>query len=641
MPTHNEEDNKTQNLERVMSSNEILQYCMKSIGRIEGDTLTATLRADREKAADSLIGAPLGNEIEGRSKIVTSDLRDALEWLMPQLMAIVSDAESIVEIKPRGEEDIESAELIHAKATYDLTVKNNWFLLNYDWFQDTLLMKNGFVKAYWHKKTEKKRESYAGLSEFEYQKMLTDKDIEIIGTNRIPADAFSAVRYDIEIIRTQVIESYAKVENVHPEEIGISVGCKSIEDAEFVYHRVKRKKYEIAERYGTEMAEEVARHRDNYYGGVAQASLDYQLFNELGGVNFMYRQEEDVYILYECYFKDIHNGTPYKIVLCGNKLLEMEKNEYERPPFFTHTAFRRAHRIYGYSLYDLLKDIQRLRTALIRGILDNIAFTNNGRFIIDDVRVSVDDFINNNRPGGLIRGQADGVKVLDVPILNPWIMSVLEYIETMKESRTGIARFNQGVTQRSLHRTFRGIQAILGAFNERIGLIAKLLMEGIAGLVKFVVDINIKFMDKKEVIRIFNKWVEINPDNFRGQYDVIINVGIGTGSKEVIVSQMQQLLALQMQAMNAGLPVVTAKNYYNTMKTLLEAMGRKHVGAYITDPDTIEARDAGRGILNDMRNDNFTQQARQPAQPMQPFNPDMMSDLGFETAEEMKDVAGL
>lgn len=635
MPTHEQE--------------KVISYCLENIKRIQAEQ--NELVQNRRDARKYFMAEPRGDEQKGRSAVVTSDLADSVHWLLPNIMNYIGSASEVVSIEPQSKEDEASAELVYAKVNYDLTKRNNWFLFNYDWVFDSVLYRNGFVKATWEDGGVE--ESYENVNEAEYLLLSQNPEIEILEERRLNSNLrFLRVRRYTDV-------GYVKIYNVPPEEIGIPLNTRSISEARFLYHNVRRTKGELLNAYGKEVVDNLENAKSDFSNGISEALED--RLSDVGGKGFFYFQESDEYSIYECYYKDPDTGKAVIATICGHELLKFQENPYNRPPIFTHSAFRLPHRVWGMSLYDLVKDIQNIQTALWRNILDNMYFCNNGRYVVDPIRVEMDDLINNNRPGGIIRTRNSdidrAVRALEVPSFNPIVISILENVATMREQRSGIPRFNQGITNRSLHRTYRGTAMILSSFSERVGLISKLIVEGISELVNFVVDTNIKFMRKPSSIRIFNKWIDISPDNIRGRYDITVNVGMGNTSREAVINQMQQLLGILKLVVEGRVDIVTPMNIYNVIAKLIETMGQKNVDAFLTNPketETLRTLLAGiqqaiaqgnqktalslLAMLTNKLVINYIPTAtakgeEPPTQPMYPYNPDFLSDEGFNSQE--------
>ena len=123
---------------------------------------------------------------------------------------------------------------------------------------------------------------------------------------------------------------------------------------------------------------------------------------------------------------------------------------------------------------------------------------------------------------------------------------LLEYLDTVKEQRTGIVRYNQGMDADSLNKTASGMNMIMGAGAKRQQMFARIFAEmGLKPLMKKMLRLLIKHQDKARVIRLRDEWVPIDVRTWNDEMDLTIQVGLGFGTKESQLFAMQQLLQIQ------------------------------------------------------------------------------------------------
>lgn len=561
------------------------------------------LQTQREYIAKAYDGVPIDikgdilEDIDGRSQVVQTDVSDTVEWVMPALMAIFFGGHNITELRPRGKEDEQAAKLMQEKVNYDITVGVDGFNLFYDWFKDGLMNKLGVVKYWWEESEVSKKEEYEGLSQEEYETFLSQEDYEIIKEEKTVAseavvDDFGTeispeiVYYDIEGVRT-TSTSKPMAECIPPEEFIHNLTMKSIEEAEFVAHKKRVHKNELA-KYPDIDPDDVS----SYVTQQATDLLRDERFEDVGGINFLTEDVDSDYVyIYECYMYDYDKDgkrLPKKVVIFGDDVLEVEDNTYGKPPFCVLTAIRKQHRALGHSLAAWVMQLQKLNTALTRAILDNIYYQNNGVEVVNPYRLNMDDVLDNNYPGAKWRTMYDidpqrCISPVPMNPLPPAAYQMLETVQMWKENRTGITRYNQGLDSKSLNKTATGISQIMGAAQQRIELIARLFAEtGVKDLFQAFVDMNLDYFDAEVNMRLNDEWQTINPDAISGKYDLSIDVGVGTGSNEIKINQLMQMLQTGAPMMELG--VVTPTNLYNHLATIYELMGFKNTDKYTTDP---------------------------------------------------------
>lgn len=595
-------------------NNRVINYCLDWIKKIKADEFALT--TNREKALKYYHGGIDIKDVPGRSKVVITTMQDTINWIIPELLKIFASGDEVTFLKPRGEEDVEAIKKQNELINYQMRVKNKWFIFISDILNEACSMKLGVAKYYWHDKDKiiemppyeglSEEEYHAKLIEIEQKKIAENLRIEIVDKteNIISSESMDlttgmltpAVKtYDLTV-RYVMSDSYPKVECVPSEDVGIPVDSRDSESIPFCYHIIKMRKYEIIEKYGKKIFEKIKEKgntTDTIGGNTNSDIIKQERLKDLGGSAFLYDKKNDTYYLYECYYPDEEDGTPKFTVICGDIVIEDKRNIYDKATFEFFTPQKLSNRLIGLSFYDLLKQQQDHLSMLVRQINDNIAFNNNGKNVFDGTRVDRDELENNNYPGANIEAKGstmDAVVPLVPPQLQPMAFSMLEFVFKQVEYHSGISRAWQGVDPNAINPTFRGFAQQVKQSAQRIEMMARLFAEmTIAPLMVDVMNMNIKFLKKKTAIRVLNEYKEISPDNLIGNYDVIVNVGIGTGNKDITIMQMQQAIGLDLQLMRAGISVVTSQNVYEKLKELYKAMGYRNIDAYITDPKTGEA----------------------------------------------------
>ena len=221
----------------------------------------------------------------------------------------------------------------------------------------------------------------------------------------------------------------------------------------------------------------------------------------------------------------------------------------------------------------------------MRQYLDGLYLSNNGRYAISD-RVNLDDMLVS-RPGGIVRVQGDpGMAIL--PLVHPntgaGAIEGLTYLDSQKEARTGITKYNQGLDANSLNKTATGINQIMGAAQQRMELVARIFAEsGVKRMFQLTHELLKKHADKATIFRLNNKWVPVDPRQWQTRTDMTIAVGLGTGNKDAQLAHLMSILQVQREAMAIG--VSTPKNIYSAAKRLAENAGFSDGNEFFTDPE--------------------------------------------------------
>jgi hypothetical protein len=249
-----------------------------------------------------------------------------------------------------------------------------------------------------------------------------------------------------------------------------------------------------------------------------------------------------------------------------------------------------THRFFGRSIADLVMDIQRIKTALLRALLDNAYLANNPRTEIAESHATdttLDDLLVS-RPGGVVRTKMPGgLAVLRHPDIGGHVFPLLQYQDATREWRTGVSRQGQGLDADALrNQTATAANQLFGAAQARMKLIARIFAEtGIRDLFSLLHATIRKHGQKPQTVRLRNQWVTVDPRGWSARNDMTIQVGLGSGGKSERLSQLMALIGLQKEALAGGLTqLVTPQNLYNSAKELVNLIDLKTVEPYFTDP---------------------------------------------------------
>jgi hypothetical protein len=556
----------------------------------------SSLSDDRAEAIDYYLGQPFGNEEEGRSQVVSYDVQDTIESALPQLLKVFVAGDKVVQFDPKGPEDQEAADQETDYVNHVVMEKNEGFKVFYVWFKDALLSKNGYVKVYAEEEEEEEEYEYKGLSDAQLQMLASDEKTEVLEHTAYPdpsinmdviyqqaamngVDPATIMQPMLHDVKLKVTESKTdiKIQNVAPENmmISIEVSGPNLQDATFVQHREVMQLASIAEAFDKPL---------EYIKSVMADLRD--TFEEESNARDIYDEEYDRAVApAEALVKDTYiklDGERYRVVVLGNTILYKEKCEYV--PFACITPMIMPHRHIGRSYADLTMDIQLIKSTLIRGQLDNMYLANNGRYAISD-RVNLDDMLTS-RPGGIVRVEGDpgsGIMPLSHPPLPASSFGMVEYMDSMKEKRTGITAYNQGLDSNSLNKTATGVAQIMNASQQRIELVARTFAEtGVKELFKLVHYLVRTTLTKPDIIRLRNKWVEVDPREWKARKDLSISVGLGAGNKDQQLVHLTSILNMQKEAIQIGL--TSPEKIFNALAKLTQNAGFKNPEEFWTNP---------------------------------------------------------
>ena len=550
----------------------------------------------------------------GRSTIVSSDVMDTIEWMMPSLMRVFTAAQDIVVIQPVGGEDVSAAEQHQALINYQFNYKMEGFTKFYTWFKDALTYGLGVVKLTWETFYEKRPFSYDEMTEEEftalsiqpnisveeydeYEKIIVDKATDEEGT-KVETTVTEKMFKDVKGFLKKETYSGPWLENIPVSSFYIEYGARSVREANFVCHRVRR-----TMDYLRRMQRDGIYHNVDEVIPYAEGDdgfSEHSSFSEIEGNADFSNQElvvspsegREYKWIWECWVKLDVDGDgllePLLVTFTDNVLLRVEENPFDHgePPFETIVPIIDCHRMYGISVTDLVIEFQRMKTSLYRNLFDNIAFSVNNFFLVSRSSGTDIGALLNIKPGSVVFTDDvnTGVREMKPESLSQSIFTLFEYLDTGKENRTGITKYNQGLDSSSLNKTATGVSAIMTASQQRIELVARLFAEtGVKFAFRKMISLNQQFITDKMVIRLFNKPLIVTPDQLDGSFDLMVNVGIGACLNELQQSQMLNLLNILPSMAELGL--VKPKHVYYVISKLLESMGYKDIDNFIEAPE--------------------------------------------------------
>lgn len=595
----------------MMSESEIKKIISHKLNRalkFHNDPLSR----DRINALKYYRGDKFGNETEGSSQVVSRDVAEVVDTLLPSLMRVFASGDRAVIFEPVGQEDQEIAEQATDYANHIWNSDNPGFQIFHTWFKDALVQRNGVVKVWWEKKARSAVLRYQGLTD-EQLAALTEGDdqIEVLEQNDTQAESdldpatgapTVIVLHDVTLRRTWQ-DGRVCVRNVPPEEFVIDLTNPNLdEDTTFCAHRFRKTISElIGEGYDKKLVDQIPRSEGDDLSTNEEATERQQpemVDAETSLSDTLDQSMREVWVS-ECYLKidtdKDGRAELRKITVAGDEAdIILDNEEVDDNCFAAICPYPMPHKFYGESLADKTRDIQELKSAIWRQSLDNLYLTNTPQKVVVMSQLDkggMDDLLTP-RIGGFIRAKsADAVTPIQPQVVYQHGLKSLEYVDTVREARTGITKYNQGLDADTLNKTARGINAIMGAAHMREELIARIFAEtGVTRAFKLVLKNVIKYQERKRVIRMRNKWVEIDPKYWNADMDVSVSVGLGTGNKDQQLAHLSQLLAIQKEIIvgQGGMtgPLVNGKNLYNTLAKYIQAADLKNVEPYFTDPET-------------------------------------------------------
>ena len=552
----------------------------------------------RALATEYYYGDLFGDEEEGRSQVVSMDVRDTVQGILPSLMRIFFGPERVVEFAPQGPEDVQNAEQATDYVDFIFKRDNPGFKILHSAFKDALVRKCGIVKYWWDESVEVRAESFSMLDEQSMMMLTSDPDIEISAVREYPVPGTEPqneaqgimtpppMMYDVEIKR-RIKTGKVKIEALPPEEFLIDRRAKSIEDATFVGHRTMKTVSDLVS-MGYDYDEMVEASGN---GNDFDNNQEYTARNPFAVVNTSNNGDPSsksvMYI--EGYLKVDFDGDGIAEMrrICtigtGNKVIRNEIVSERQ--FADFCPDPEPHTFFGMCPADVVMDIQRIKSNVQRGILDSLAQSIHPRTAIVEGQANMEDVLNTE-VGAVIRMRAPGmVQPFTTPFVGQAAFPMLDYLDDIKQTRTGISKAAAGLDADALQSTTKAaVSATVNAAHQHIEMIARIFAEtGLRKLFTGILKLVVENQDRARMVRLRNTFVPIDPRSWDAKMDVIVNVGVGDGTIEDRINILNQVAARQemlIEKTGPNNPVVSLPQYTNTLTKLLQLAGIKDSSNY-------------------------------------------------------------
>jgi hypothetical protein len=557
-----------------------------AIGYLETETTD-----ERQQALEYYMREPYGNEVEGKSQIVTGEVAEVVDGALPQLMKVFTSSKDAVVFEAVNAGDEPIAEQATVYVNHIFYKDNNGFEIMHDWFKDALLQKVGVVKAYWNDETDTTTEKYYGLNDDELMMIMQDEEVEIIEQNTTVVqeavfDEMTGLEvspalssHDVKVKRTRS-KGKVVVENVPPEEFLISKRARTIEDSPFVAHRKMVTRSElIAMGYDEKTVMGLST------GDALEFSPE-RIARYTRGENptDMDSNDESMQLVeyYECYLKTDYDNDGIaelrRVCYTNNEILHNEECDYI--PFHSVCPIPIPHKFYGHSLADRAMDLQLIKSTITRQMLDNLYLTNNYRVGAVEGQVNLDDLLTSTAGGVVRMKNPNAIVPMTVQSNAAQSFPMLEYLDSIQAKRTGISDAQQGLDPNLLQNvTATAVSAMTTAAQGKLELVARIFADtGVSSLFKGILALVCKYQQKERIIKVNGKYVPFDPREWRNEFNLSVNVGLGTGGKQEQLATMQMILQKQEQVIQQyGLanPLVNLKQYRDTLAKFINMAGFK------------------------------------------------------------------
>ena len=411
------------------------------------------------------------------------------------------------------------------------------------------------------------------------------------------------VTHDVTIVTTKK-RAQARVMGVPPEEFGIERGARSIRDCNYCFHEIVTKTVSqlIAEGYDEDQVNAL----EDYTGNTEIETLSRDTVGEhYNTVTATSNPASRLVKLTEHYIRLDYEGNGraslYQVVTAGTQgdILRKDGREqivpFDAIPFAATCPVPQPHRFFGRSIAELVMPVQREKTALKRGALDNLYLHNNPRVEVSEQNAgpnTLDDLLVS-RPGGVVRTKTPGgLNWQTVPDITASVFPMLQYLDAELEARTGVGRQTQGIDANALqNQSATAVAQVFSASQMRMKLIARIMAEGVRDIFALLHGTIRKHGQQSETVRLRNRWVDVDPRDWKTRDHMTINVGLGTGGKSQQFAQTMAIANVQKELIQGGKQnLVGDMQLYNTAAELTRIMGHKNPDRFFNDPSAKDPR---------------------------------------------------
>lgn len=561
---------------------------MDAVDFIEGEISPQRVKAQRYFDGEVDIGFE-----EGRSQVVATKCREVVRGIKPSIQRIFLTNDKFVEFQPRNAEDVPLAEQMTSYIGYKFQQQDGYRILN-DVLQDAMVKKAGIALAYFDEREEQEIHTFSGLTDDAMQLLVEQDDVEVLEhteTMSISVDEMGMEMempmHDVKIART-ITKGDIKVESVPPEDFFVDRNARSVDDFYIIGHTTEMRFADLLE-MGFDLDE-----LHDIDGGRYSAMDDEAEFERRG-----YTVDEDddenestasrkVSVTTAYMELDVDGtGKPrlYQFLCAGSSYKLLNFYEADMAPYAIFEVDPEPHAFFGTSLVDLVMHDQDAATSMLRGVLDNVALTNNPALQIVDGQANIDDLLNNEI-GRIVRvKQMGAVGEMAVPFTAGQTLPALQYFDQLVDNKTGVSKMAQGLDPDVLKSaTATSVAASIEGQAGQAEVIARNIAEGgMRRLFRIILDLAIKNIDNEEIARLNNQFVPVMPSAFDPEMDLIVNVGIGTGREQERAAALMQAFTIQQQIYQGYGPmngVVTLTQMRNTMADMLALGGIRNSERY-------------------------------------------------------------
>ena len=582
-----------------MTDNELLS--LVSEAERQAAIFSGDLMADNTKFLEAYLGDKKGDfaAVENQSSVVSTDIADVVEADMPSLARIFLGSGNIITFEPNTENEAEVLEAEEKTKYVNWVVRNQpeSFKIIHDWLKDAEIQKNGVVKYFVDEPKSVEVHEYEGVDVAELSAIrdsLVGSTVDRVKIEVAEQTENENETFDIKF-RVTTEKKKICIINIPPESFLITKNAASIEDAEMVGDRVRKTRSELmADGFSKELISRLPTVSDK---AVQESNINAIRNQDQGGAiteSTISEWASEFVEISDLYIKIDFDGDGIAerrhIMISGNEILV---NEYfNHTPYASLSAILMPHKAIGRSRAEITYQTQLQKTALVRGMNDNIYMVNNPRNVVHG-DVDLDDMLTV-RTNGIIRMDDDSevlpgnaVFPLVIPYIGDKTLQVIQYVDQARAQSTGALLPSQGLDADAIAKeTATRFTGVKDASTAKIELIARNYAEtGFRKLYEGIAWLASRFQDTDTEFRVLGKAMTVNPKGWKYNHHVQSNVGLGAGDNEQLVEALQGIYGIQSQLKAQGSPLTDDAGLYSTLSRITDGLGLPRTNEFFNNPE--------------------------------------------------------
>lgn len=555
----------------------------------------SVLSPEREKATNYYFGRPFGNESDGRSKVVVTDVRDTVEQTIPSMMRVFTGPERYVEFRPKDAKGVALAEEATDYIQHAFMVESGGFLRTLDVLKDGFVRKIGIFKWSWDDRSSVKNYELQHVGQMALEQLMQEPGVEVKGIHPEPAEpqtdpnAPPAEPMFTVSVSHQTTDGCARVDAVPPEEFLYNRSARSLDEAALIAHRTRKTRGELIEMgVAEELIDEHGGPDPALDDNVAALARDPE--QQPSGTDEEQGEANQGVLYVEAYVRIDEDGDGIaelrRICTIGPNYFPVSDEVTNEVPFAIFVPVREPHTMTGQSLADLTMDLQLTKSALLRGTLDSLAASIFPRTWYKETDANVQDVLNTEIGAPIrTRSGANAVGVFAHPFVGKEALPILQYFDEIKEGRVGRAGGADGLHMDSMQSSTKAaVAAAVSDANLRTEMFARVFAEmTLAPLFRGLLRLYVQHKPKPREVNLNGEWRMINPAVWDADMEVTVNVALGAGLTEDKIAMLEAVIAKQEQLMSLlgpQNPLVDLVGYRAAIAEVMKLRGRKDVDRF-------------------------------------------------------------